>query len=144
MDHAEVMNGCDAKARRLGLKRLSAVERAVVLVSRANCEISNGGLSAFYYNSAGDEAVRTVEALEAVGATAAASALREANALFPRRSPSRDREKRFAGLEVIRKRPERPLESLDDRFYGEKPDAFTRLCAYIEAHADELREYDVA
>lgn len=144
MDHAEVMNGCDAKARRLGLKRLSEVERVVVLVSRANCEIELGGVDAFYYNTAGDEAVPTVEALEAVGATAAASALREANALFPRRSPSRDREKRFVGLEAIRKRPERPLKSLQEKFHSESPDVFSRLCDYIEAHAEELREYDAA
>lgn len=83
MDHAEVMNACDAKAQRIGLARLTSIERVVVLVSRANFEIELGGLDAFYYNSAGDEAVATVAALEAVGATHAASTLREANDLFP-------------------------------------------------------------
>jgi hypothetical protein len=35
----EVMNGCDAKAQRVGLAQLTAAERVVVLVSRANFEI---------------------------------------------------------------------------------------------------------
>src|SRR6478672_7957320 len=109
MDHAAVMNSCDAKAVRVGLSRLNSIERVVVLVSRANFEIELGGLDAFYYNSAGDEAVPTVDALEAVGATHAASTLREANDLFPGGSPPRNREKRFAGLEVVRKFPKRPL-----------------------------------
>ena len=49
MDHAGVMNSCDVKAQRLGLQRLTAVERIVVLLSRANFEIELGGLDAFYY-----------------------------------------------------------------------------------------------
>ncbi len=141
MDHAEVMNSCDAKAQRLGLNRLTTVERIVVLVSHANFEIELGGLDAFYYNSAGDEAVLTIDALEAVGATQAASGLRKSNALFPGGSPPRDREKRFAGLEVVRKLPKCPLSSLETEVGGDKPDVFSRLCDYIEAHAKELQEH---
>jgi hypothetical protein len=135
------MNSCDAKAQRVGLERLSAAELVVVLVSRANFEIELGGLDAFYYNSAGDEAVATVAALEAVGATHAVSTLREANALFSGRSPPRDREKRFAGLEIVRKLPKDPLESLERKVGRDDPDVFSRLCSYIEAHAKELNEH---
>jgi hypothetical protein len=141
MDHAEVMNSCDAKAQRVGIKRLTATERVVVLVSRANFEIELGGLDAFYYNSAGDEAIPTVAALEAVGATEAASALRKANALFPGGSPPRDREKRFAGLEVVRELPKGPLSSLEDEVSHDDPDMFSRLCSFIEAHAKKLKEH---
>jgi hypothetical protein len=63
------MNSCDVKGERVGLARLTTVERVVVLVSRANFEIELGGLDAFYYNSAGNEAVPTVDALVAVRAT---------------------------------------------------------------------------
>ena len=108
----------------------------------ANFEIELGGLDDYYYNSAGDEAVPTVDALEAVGATKAASTLREANALFPGESPPRDREKRFASLEVVRRLPKRPLSSLENKFGGDEPDAFSRLCEYIEAHAKELQDHE--
>ncbi len=127
MDHAEVMNSCDAKAQRVGLAHLSAAERVVVLVSRANF----------------DEAVPTVAALEAVGATHAASTLRAANALFPGESPPRDREKRFDALEVVRGLANRPLASLEREVGRDEPDLFSRLCSFIEAHAEELREHGV-
>jgi hypothetical protein len=141
MDHAAVMNSCDAKALRTGLSRLNATERVVVLVSRANFEIDLGGLDAFYYNSAGDEAVPTVAALEAIGATQAASALLEANALFPGKLPPRDREKRFTGLEVVRNLPNRPLVHLEKMVVLDNPGVFSRLCSYIEAHAKKLSEH---
>jgi hypothetical protein len=138
------MNSCDAKAQRFGLKRLTAAERVVVLVSRANFEIELGGLDAFYYNSTGDEAVVTVAALETVGAIHAASTLREANTLFPGGSPPRDREKRFAGLQIVRKLPERPLTSLQKKVSRDEPDVFSLLCGFIEAHANELQEHTIA
>lgn len=141
MDHAGVMNSCDAKAQRVGLKRLTKAERVVVLVSRANFEIELGGLDTFYYNSAGDEAVATVAALETVGATHAASTLREANALFPGGSPLRDREERFVGLQAVRQLPKSPLDSLERKFGRDDPDGFERLCSYIDAHAKELQEH---
>ena len=90
MDHAKVMNNCDAKAERVGLTSLTEVERVVVLVSRANFEIELGGFDSFYYNSSGDKAVQTVAALQVIGATQAASTLREANSLFPGALPPID------------------------------------------------------
>jgi hypothetical protein len=135
------MNSCDAKAQRVDLACLTAAERIVVLVSRANFEIELGGLDTFYYNSAGDEAVPTVAALESVGATQAALALREANALFPGGSPPRDRGKRFDALEIVRKLPKRPLTALEQKVGHDEPDVFSHLCNIIEAHAKDLREH---
>ena len=51
MDHATILNSYDAKAERVGFGKLKASEKIVVLVSRANFEIENGGLSQFFYNS---------------------------------------------------------------------------------------------
>src|SRR5262245_49587486 len=124
VDHAGVMNSCDDKAQRVGLSRLTAVERVVVLVSRANFEIELGGLDTFYYHSAGGEAITTVDSAGAAGAAQAASAVKKANSLFPGRSAPRDREKRFASLEVVRKLPRRPLSSLEKKIGREDPDVF--------------------
>jgi hypothetical protein len=141
VNHAEVMNRCDIKAERVGMALLTPAERVVVLVSRANFEIELGGLDVFFYNSAGEEAVPTVAALEAVGATRAAAALRAANVLFPGGSPPRDREERFAGLEIVRGLPGDPLAALARDVGGDEPDVFSRLCTFIEAHAADLREH---
>jgi hypothetical protein len=141
MDHAEVMNSCDAKAEQMGVAHLTAVERVIVLASRANFEIELGGLDAFYYNAAGDEAIPTVAALEAVSATEAASTLRAANALFPGGSPARDRKERFEGLEAVRGLPGRPLAALEREFGNDGQDVFSLLCQFIDAHAADLLDH---
>jgi hypothetical protein len=135
------MNSCDTKAQRVGVSRLAAVERVVVLVSRANFEFELGGLDAFYYNSAGNYAVATVDALLAVGAKRAASTLQKANALFPGGSPPRGRYKRQASLEIVRKLPRRPLTSLENKIGSDEPDVFSRLCSYIEANVKALKKH---
>jgi hypothetical protein len=136
MDHAAVMNSCDEKAQRVGLATVTKIERVVVLVSRANFEIELGGFSAFFYNSAGDYAADTVSALEAVGAVRASAALRAAMAKFPGGTPPTERELRYGWHEALGS-----LGEFDSEFYEEKPDVFSRLCTFIEAHAAELSEH---
>jgi hypothetical protein len=137
MDHAAVMNSCDAKAQRIGLAHLAPAERVVVLVSRANFEIELGGLSGFFYNSAGNYAAETVPALEAVGAEHASAALGAAIALFPGGSSPPDREQRYAAKQPVSE----SLAKLDRQFCSDEPDVFSRLCSFIESHAAELLEH---
>ena len=138
MDHAAVMNSCDEKAQHVGLAALTDAERVVVLVSRANFEIELGGLSAFFYNLAGDHAAETVPALEAVGASKAAAVLRAAMAKFPGGSPPTDRELRYPGWQQVSE----SLGSLDTAFSRDNPDVFSRLCSFIGARAAELQDHE--
>jgi len=124
-------------AERVDLARLSTTERIVVLVSRANFEVELGGLSAFFYNSAGNYAAETLLALETVGAVHAAAALRAAMALFPGGSPAADRERRYTAWRTVAA----SLGSLDQEFGRDKPDVFSRLCSFIAGHAAELRQH---
>jgi hypothetical protein len=137
VDHAAVMNNCDEKAKRLGLAALTDAERIVVLVSWVNFEVELGGLSTFFYNSAGDHAAETVPALEAVGAVKAAAALRAAMATFPGGALPADRDLRYPAWQQVSE----SLGSLDTTFNRDNPDVFSRLCVFIEAHAAELREH---
>jgi hypothetical protein len=132
-----MMNSCDEKAQRVGLAALTEAERVVVLVSRVNFEVELGGLSSFFYNSAGDHAAETVLALEAVGAKKAAAALQTAMAKFPGGSPPADRDLRYPGWKQVSD----SLSPLDTAFSRDKSDVFSQLCAFIEAHAAELREH---
>jgi hypothetical protein len=143
MDHAAVMNACDKKAEKLGLSALTSVERTVVLVSIANFEIELGGLTSFFYNTAGNAAQATVAALVDIGAERAAFALRRANALFPGGNPAVDRERRFKDYKKLMESDDRAFNEMDSEFYAEDPDVFSKLCTFIDAHADELRKYDV-
>jgi hypothetical protein len=142
LDHAEIMNRCSDKADKLGLSALSKTERVVHLVNVFNFEVLNGTLSQFFYNSAGDHAVETVPALEAVRAKRAAAALRGANHLFPRGAPPADRMKRYdAWRKLI---DTRRLEAFDDEIGQEKPDVWCKLCTFIDAHAAELQQHSGA
>jgi hypothetical protein len=138
IDHAEVMNRCSDKALRVGLNRVSEAEITVVLVSWANFEIECGGFSQFFYNSAGDNAEETVEALEKVGASRAAAAMREAIALFPSQKVLKNRANRWAAWQKVEFTKE-----FDKEFSADKPDVFSRLCDYIESHSSELKEHCV-
>jgi hypothetical protein len=137
VDHAAVMNSCDAKVQRVGLAALTDVERVVALVSWANFEVELGGLSSFFYNSAGDHVAETVPALEAVGARKAAAALRAAMGKVPGGSSPEDRELRYLAWQQV----SGSLGPLDTAFTRDKPDVFSRLCAFIDAHQAELREH---
>ncbi len=141
MDHAQVMNSCADKEERVGLALLNAAERIVFLVSAVNFEVELGGLTGFFFNSAGDHSAVTVAALEAVGAVHATAALKAAMALFPGGSPPTDREQRYIGWKGL---SGRLLGQLDEEFGQDQPDVFSRLCEFIDMHAAELREHDPA
>lgn len=137
MEFAAVMNSCDEKSDRVGLAALTEIERVVVLVSRANFEIELGGLSSFFFNSAGDHAVDTVAALEAVNASRAAAVLRTAITKFPDATYPTDRELRYPSLQKVLD----SFDSLDAEIYREDPDAFSRLCSFMKTHEAELGEH---
>jgi hypothetical protein len=137
LDHAKVMNSCDAKFHRFGLEKLTPAERTVTLLSQANFEIECGGISQYFYNSAGGCAAETVAALKEVGAARAGAALQSALALFPAGASSMNRDRHF---EVLRQVSDK-LNELSSEFYNESPDVFSRLCTFIENHALELRDH---
>jgi hypothetical protein len=140
MDHAAVMDACEEKGRRHGIGALNEVERVVWLVSWVSFEADLGGLGSYYESSAGDHAVETVAALEAVGARRAASAVRAANSLFPGGVPGRTEEERQAACQAMRDGEDDPFDALDREFHAEESDLFNQLCDYMDAHADELSD----
>jgi|GEM_PF-6224372 len=141
MNVADVMNSCDDKAQRLGMNSLTEIERAIVLVNRANFEIECGSLTAFYYNSAGDHAVETVAALKRIGASEVANHLNLANTLFPKATPSKDRSDRFDQLEKVRTLDGDPLDRITTAIYACEPGMWPQLSRFIESNVDELLEH---
>lgn len=135
MNYATIINSCDAKAYRIGLDKLTKTERVVALLSAANFEIENGGMSQYFYNSAGEFAAEAIGALREVGALRAAMALQAALSLFPAEVAISGSNSHFC--EVLDQVSE-DLNKLTSEFYAESPDVFSRLCAYIESHASEL------
>jgi hypothetical protein len=119
------------------LEKLTPAERTVTLLLNANFEIENGGMSQYFYNSAGEHATEALAALREVGASRAAAALQAALALFP---PGKTTGTDERVCEVLNQSSKR-LNELTSEYYAEEPDVFCRLCTYIENHASELTEH---
>lgn len=104
-------------------------QEALELVQALEGEVNNGGFHQFFYNSAGDNTMETIQALETVGAPVMAGIVRRAAAMFPGNAPPRDRFNRQNVL--LEKFPDATaFEELDDEFY-----------AYPENLSELLRKY---
>ncbi len=90
----EIIDLCLAKGEATGLDSLTQSERVVYLATWVDYEVCLGGFAGYYDNSAGDDALLAVEALEAIGAHDAARAVRESAALFGDAREVADREQR--------------------------------------------------
>jgi hypothetical protein len=135
------MNSCDVKSQEFGLKKLTAIERVVHLISYFNFEVELGGIEAFYYNTAGNYACAVVPALRTIGATRTATALAKLNALFSPEGPPRGRVKRYSILNKLIDTKKSAFDGFQRVFANESPDVFSKLCRFIEAHADKLKHH---
>ena len=122
----------------MDLDRLSIEERVVRAIFDLERDVNNGGFDQYYFNSSGDTAFLVVEALETIGASAAAQIARKANRLFPNATPPRDRDERIAIVSSFGWFAKRKLDRLDEQFYR-YPDNLTELLhAYVLANAGEI------
>ena len=85
------------------LQRLTYSQRVVLYVANITREVNNGGFNQFYFNTSGNYAHETHEALLFIGANKTADILKRANDLWPDHMVPRDRDKRFEMLKVINK-----------------------------------------
>ena len=97
----------------------SAIEVADVirLIDELEAEVNNGGFDQYFFNSTGDNATRTVQALETIGASKTASLLREACLKFPGGTPPTDISlRRKLMLETVSPKSDE-FNYLDEQFY---------------------------
>lgn len=87
------------------LSKLSYVQRVVLYVSNLLGEVNNGGFNQFYFNTSGNYAHETHEALVFISAHKTADILEQANELWPAKKVPRDREKRIQTLHKIEENP---------------------------------------
>jgi hypothetical protein len=101
------------------------------LVGELEAEVNNGGFDQFFFNSAGDEAAETIEALEVIGAHRTAAILRRACATFPGAMPPTDRDARQGLLLDVVSPGGDAFEAEDEAFYACEDD----LSALVAAHS---------
>ena len=114
---------------------LSTEERHFVCVWQLEAEVNNGGFHQYYFNSAGDLALDTAEAFDAIGARHTAQIVRGANAVFPD-GPPRDRDARQSALDGL---PDDAFVEFDDRFLAYEEDLSSLLYAYVQSNRRSIR-----
>jgi hypothetical protein len=101
-------------------------------------EVSNGGFDQFFFNSSGNHAAVTPDALRAIGDDQAIRILEEAMAVFPE-AVSPDRDVRWAQMDRLSKEMRAKFEPLDRRLWECSPRVIERLAVYIRSHAAEIQ-----
>lgn len=113
---------------------LTQSEQYVLMVIDFEGQINNGGFDQYYYNSYGDNALETVDALRAIGANETAELLLESFEVFPATTSSQIREERWAQLEALSEPKNEKLSALDDKFYEYPNDLADLLTSYIKSN----------
>jgi len=106
-------------------------EEVKILIDNLEMEINNGGFDQFYFNSAGDYASATVEALKAIEAIHTSKIVQSSIDKFPNGLVPKDRNKRQNIL--IKISPDSELfESQDEEFYEYQDDLANLLKIYTK------------
>jgi HEAT repeat protein len=117
-----------------GLDALTDPQRLFFTVSVFRKEVSNGGLAQYFVNSWGNDARVALAGLEAIGATQAASVLRQAMALFGADGPSLDRDKRHDQLASLTELQDAEMEALTTALFRDDDRVELRLLEYARQH----------
>ncbi|KQW04488.1 MULTISPECIES: DUF4375 domain-containing protein [unclassified Rhizobacter] len=117
-----------------GAESLSQVEAVGVGVWLLDAEVNNGGFDQYYFNTRGVLALKTVQALRAIGAGEAASLLEAANKDVPILPLPDDREERIVKLEEIAESSR--FASLETEYYSGREDRIALLAEYLRKSID--------
>jgi hypothetical protein len=105
------------------------------LADLLDAEVNNGGFDQFFFNSSGDYALETVEALNQIGAIRTAKLVQLACDRFPNALPPRDiATRRALMLEAVSPDAD-AFEDLDQRFYECNEPILDFIDAYKEKHS---------
>lgn len=119
---------CEEEQAR-GFAGLSYADQVFHCIWMLEAELNNGGFSQYMFNSYGDHALATVNALREVGANGLAAVCESFFALLPGGTPAADQDSRQDQIDEVAER------------MGE--DAFEEACSKLEAEfyagEDELR-----
>ena len=116
-----------------GFASLTQKEQVFFCVWSIEAEVNNGGFNQYFFNSAGDHASETVEALRAIGAEHTASLLERAIAVFGAGGPSSERDRRQDQLERLSEEQRAELSELDDAFFAYEDNLSELLARYMQA-----------
>lgn len=121
---------------------LSDAEQVFVTVREVEAEVTSGGFRQYLESAAGDHADFAVEALEEIGAFAAARIVERALAIFGDEGPPLDQEARIDAIDGLSERAFYELEALDAAFSEYPDDLVALLYDYVITHRAEIHGLD--
>lgn len=122
---------------KVGYAKLDSVDKVFVCVWSLEAQVNDGGFDQNYFNTSGDWAFDTPNALLVIGATHTAAIVERGNALFGDSGPYPDSTVRQDQLEGLSEAAQNALNSLDDEFYRYTEDLSALLAAYLAKHQAE-------
>ncbi|MBU2019670.1 MAG: DMP19 family protein [Bacteroidetes bacterium] len=118
---------------------LSDAEKVVLFVENLEREVNNGGFNQFFFNSSGDFANETLEALKLIGANKTAEIVIRAYNEWPNTNIPSERLERQNILEEIEDKAEETWNNCDTQFYEYNDDISSLLLIYVKANKNEFK-----
>ncbi len=110
---------------------LNNSQKVLWIIENLEREINNGGFNQFYWNSSGNYANETIDALILIEAYKTAEIVKKANSEFKNGSVPKDRAERQNELELIEENAEENWNNLDSEFYEYNDDLTELLIAFV-------------
>ncbi|WP_157811891.1 DMP19 family protein [Tenacibaculum sp. SZ-18] len=111
--------------------RLNESQKVLLIVENLEREINNGGFHQFYWNSSGEYANETIDALIKIGANETAEIVKKANSEFKNEIVPKDRAERHNELELIEEKAKENWNKCDSEFYEYQDNLIELLIAFV-------------
>lgn len=120
-------------------EELNRSQRLYRAVLECDAEVCNGGLSQYFFNSAGDRWSEAVAGFSALGLPGRQEILAAAIAFFGPAGPSADRGIRQSELSPVHRRHQAELDALDQRYFDSREYLRAACARFVVEHASDFR-----
>jgi hypothetical protein len=120
------------------MEKLTEAQKVFYLNQNLEREVNNGGFHQYFYNSSGNFAHETVDALKKIGADKTASILQNSIEKFPDKNVPKDRDERISLLGQIEKSLENIWADNDEAFFKCEDDLNALNLAFIEKNKKDF------
>ncbi|MCE9529964.1 MAG: DUF4375 domain-containing protein [Planctomycetes bacterium] len=126
-------------ARERGFDASTEPQRHYFTVIEMDGEVNNGGLTQYFFNSGGDRWKTALAGLEAMKFKERLAIFREAIALFGRKGPSTNRNRRMVQLSELPTDNDKDLSDLDNQYYECKEHVAVLAMRYVLSNPEAFR-----
>lgn len=119
---------------------LNEYEKNVLFIEMLEGEVNNGGFDQYFFNSSGEFAHETLNALESINAPKMAELLNQAINIFPNLPIPKDTETRRELMEDLPENISDKWDNLDDNFYEYPENLAGLVIEYVKKNKSQFEE----